>query len=58
MQVDPSEVVLIMAFDDGVVRMACVDVIGYEFHLIQAIKSHNAPVNKLLLNEAEMILVF
>lgn len=56
-QVDPNEVALIMAFDDGVIRMGCVDVVGAEFHLIQAIKSHNAPVNKLLLGESEMILI-
>lgn len=46
-----------MAFDDGVIRMACIDLIENKFHLIQVIKSHSGSVNKLLLNATEMILV-
>lgn len=46
-----------MAFDDGVIRMVCIDLISNKFHLVQVIKSHNAPVNRLLLSESTSILI-
>lgn len=46
-----------MAFDDGVIRMICIDFVSNKFHLVQVIKSHNAPVNKLLLSETTSVLI-
>lgn len=56
-QVDASAVVILAAFEDGVIRMFCVNVAKCSFQLIQAIKSHSDAVNKILLGIRESVLV-
>lgn len=46
-----------MGFSDGVIRMACVDIMGRKIRLIQVIKSHSTPVTTLALNASGKILV-
>lgn len=61
--VDPTGIVLVLAFDDGVIRVITVDLSEEEnmeeesVQLIQVLKSHSEPIRKLSINENETILV-
>lgn len=56
---DPTGVVLIVALSDGVIRMVKVDLTGeaQSVQLIQVLKPHIAPINKITVNDKETLFV-
>uniref|UniRef100_A0A336MUJ4 CSON006942 protein n=1 Tax=Culicoides sonorensis TaxID=179676 RepID=A0A336MUJ4_CULSO len=60
--IDPTGIVLVLAFDDGVIRVVTVDLSenpdnDEPIQLIQVLKSHSEPIRKISINERETILV-
>lgn len=61
LQIDPSGVVLVLGFDDGVVRIMCVNLDtnhrGERVTLLQSWKPHRKAVTVMSINSRESVLV-